>query len=229
MKPNVVLCGSMRSGKDSIARYLCSVHGYRQMAFAKALKADLATMLYYVANDKGFWAWLHELNDGPMKESFRPLMQWYGSWRREYYGEDYWVKILLESLQEHRALDPDIPVVITDARYRNELTALREQGFIIIELHMPKEEVVRYLQEQGVAPETITEALRHPSETEWRTVPADFTFPSHMGNLPILLANVLDALGIKRYDEKMEDFQQFFHTLYPDRYPAPDKERISDA
>lgn len=97
--PIIGLCGYARVGKTAIATAI----GWHKVAFADALKADLAPLF----------------PQGTPKEDIRDVLVAYGkAWRA--IDPDHWVK---------RAFIPDrVPVVVDDVRYQNEVDFIHNRG-----------------------------------------------------------------------------------------------------
>lgn len=127
----IVLSGYAGSGKDEAARHLASQHGYVNVKLAGALKAMLRALLAY----QGLPSWdIEDYIEGKLKEdgaaelgfnSPRYAMQTLGTeWGRKYMGEDYWAEVTGDVVSA-RIADGN-KVVITDARFPNEIETLRK-------------------------------------------------------------------------------------------------------
>ena len=130
----VGLCGCARCGKDTAAKLLIE-KGWRRVAFADALKADIiyaltrATKKAYVPReDHPSWKMFE---DPASKEKFRPLMVEYGRAMRAIKA-DYWVQRLLRDYLRGAG-----KFVITDVRYANEANWIRERGGKVIRVVRP--------------------------------------------------------------------------------------------
>lgn len=130
------------SGKDTAADYLCTVHGFKRMSFASALKDAVAAI----------FGWDRELLEGSTKHSrewreqvdewwaarlnipnLTPrwvLQQWGTEVARKSFHDDIWVASVENKL---RNINEDI--VITDCRFPNELTAIKNAGGITMRTH----------------------------------------------------------------------------------------------
>lgn len=131
----VSVSGLIGSGKDTIADFLVQDHGFVRMSFAAALKDVVATV----------FGWDRELLEGRSEESrnwreqidpwwatrlgiphLTPrwvLQQWGTEVLRRNFHDDIWVAAL-----ERRLLTASASVVITDARFPNELSVVRNNG-----------------------------------------------------------------------------------------------------
>lgn len=125
------LTGEAGSGKTTIAFELADqykINGYQVevINFADALKEDLSTMLDIPLH--------HFYINGPIKESLRPIMQWYGTefCRNETLGlllskdfhNNYWVSRMKEKIEqisnEFYPKNAKVVIIIADVRFNNE-------------------------------------------------------------------------------------------------------------
>lgn len=104
MKLLILLSGKAGAGKDTFADSIASL-GFERYAFADALKYEALS---------GGW-------DGIKDYRGRVLLQELGSvWRK--YKPDHWILRLQESIRHDM-------VVITDCRYRNEISLMSKWGY----------------------------------------------------------------------------------------------------
>ena len=134
MQRIVGLCGYARSGKDTAAKGLLS-EGWRRVAFADALKSDVMSALVESAKranlPKTLWPQWRILEDPELKEKFRPLLVEYGRAMRAL-NPDYWIRRLTHCFVKGHG-----KFVITDVRYPNEASWIREHGGIVIRIVRP--------------------------------------------------------------------------------------------
>ena len=126
------ITGKKKSGKDSFFKALQDHGGPRlvRYAFGDDLKSEVAAAcdctVAQIEKDKRL---------------FRPMLQWWGTdFRRNCYGDDYWVRKMERTLGqvgspsaesgETPGLRP-VPV-ITDVRFLNEAALVKSKGGIII-------------------------------------------------------------------------------------------------
>ncbi len=126
------ICGKKGSGKDTAGATLASI-GYRQVAFAEALKLMMARLYEYLKLDSGTASKMifGDLKEMPVPElgghSTRYAMQTLGTeWGRLCLDRDLWVNIGIAKAKQYDK------AVITDVRFPNEAEAIKEQGGIII-------------------------------------------------------------------------------------------------
>ena len=128
--------GLIGSGKDTIADYLCTHHGFKRISFAASLKDAVAAV----------FGWDRELLEGTTKSSREwreEKDQWWSNrlgmditprWILQHWGtevcrrnfhEDIWVA----SVENKLRLAKD-NIVITDCRFSNEVAAIKNAGGI---------------------------------------------------------------------------------------------------
>jgi len=136
------LTGKARSGKDTVGKYLCENHGYVRVSFAEPLK-DMVGALIGLDPDK-----LELIKDNQLPVigySPRELLQTLGTeWGRQTLHENFWVDIARAQITDLKQRNKCSGIVITDARFENEATMLRDMGGIMVHIdrdcsiHIPK-------------------------------------------------------------------------------------------
>lgn len=111
----VGLIGHKRSGKDTLFRIIQARYPQAvRVSIADPIREDIArrfeTTVAAIEAEKEFW---------------RPVLQWWGEARREYWTSKAFLRI-------HNA-DTNL-VVVTDARYPDQFDLIRAQGGIIVRL-----------------------------------------------------------------------------------------------
>jgi hypothetical protein len=140
MSQIIGIVGFIGSGKDTVADYLVNFHGYKRESFANSLK-DAVSQVF---------GWPRELLEGRTKESRewretrdewwskrlkqditpRYVLQYWGTEVvRKGFHDDMWVASL-----EHRLLNSQNDIVITDCRFPNEIKAIRNAGGRVIRI-----------------------------------------------------------------------------------------------
>lgn len=136
------ITGLIGSGKDTVADYLCTFHGFKRISFAESLKDAIAAI----------FNWDRELLDGVTKvsrewrETVDPwwserlgiphltprwvLQQWGTEVARRGFHDDIWVAAL-----ENKIRNSKDDIVITDCRFPNELRAIKSAGGITVRTH----------------------------------------------------------------------------------------------
>lgn len=183
MKRNIALMGKAKSGKGVIAEYLRDTHGYRVVSFARPVKVACGRMVL------GNGVYEHEALDyvNEHKDAFRPMLQAYGMAMRTLVAEDYWVRYALASIEGYN--DFGCPVVVDDCRFPNEADALREAGFLIVEVFRP--EWHRW-SVGGLAHSLDSATAAHTSETELERIAADVRLVNNRS--PAALVEQLEGL-----------------------------------
>lgn len=137
----VGLSGRKRSGKDSLADHLTAHHGFARVAFADPLKDVLLGLNPDVVGcnrHKGSLAGLLEIYGGweGLKEQpnwapeIRRLLQNLGVAVREHVHADTWLNAALARIEHYQ--QSDVPVVVTDMRFPNEVEGIRGLGGLIV-------------------------------------------------------------------------------------------------
>jgi len=128
--------GFIGSGKDTIADYLCTFHGFKRMSFASSLKDAVASVFgwnreYLEGSTKASRAWREQKdewwsNRAGMEITPRWVLQYWGTEVcRNGFHNDIWVASV-----ENKLRQTDDNIVITDCRFVNEIKAIKEIGGI---------------------------------------------------------------------------------------------------
>ena len=175
---NVAVIGPMRSGKDTVGEYLVTRHKYVRLAFADAIKQEVADT---VSNaDNRLWT-VDDIND--QKTRFRPLLQWWGTEFRRHDNPNYWVNKLEERIFP---LSSHFRLVVTDARFVNELQMLKRRDFVVIRLD-PDYEMQKAFGVKG-------SVMEDDSENEWKEWPPDYTFENKHSAFEVLAKQIQSVL-----------------------------------
>jgi hypothetical protein len=147
----LALCGRLRSGKDTAARYLTLFYDFHPFAFADPLKRYLHEIFPHV----------------PREPKPRRLLQLFGQKMREL-DPDVWVNLTMHKIDEYlrqHACDcsPLKPrVVVTDCRQQNEFDRLRAAGFVFVRINADDELRIKRALEAG--DDFTAEDLAHETE-----------------------------------------------------------------
>lgn len=155
---NFALIGAPGSGKSSIADAL----GVR-MSFADGVRREVAAVLLPVVrlasqfpDDVSFDGILESMTRPNEKDSFRPLLQVWGTDFRRAQDPDYWCRALEARIRRSMAEDSSRRLVIDDCRFPNEYNLLKSFGFKFVGL------------ESGANTRPLSGAqLAHESERYW--------------------------------------------------------------
>src|SRR5262245_3776851 len=164
----VGISGKKRHGKDTVCRMLgCNLGGVKRMAFADALKEEVATACQVT---------LESIEEH--KEKFRPMLQWWGTeFRRKFFGENYWLNRLREKIAVEMLLHPEAKIVVTDVRFPNEAELIHSMGGVMVRVQRNISPVNGLSQESRV----LTAEELHPSETALDHFEFDYHVKNHYG------------------------------------------------
>jgi len=138
----IAVAGLIGSGKDTIADYLCTFHGFKRLSFASSLKDAVSSvfgwdreMLEGSTKSSREWReqvdpWWSERLNMPNLTPRHILQQWGTEVLRNRFHDDIWIASVENKL---RMAQDDI--VITDCRFRNELTAIKRVGGITMRVN----------------------------------------------------------------------------------------------
>jgi hypothetical protein len=137
------LTGLARSGKSTTAQILCAKYSFERFSFSGPIKSMIRTLLQEAGLTESD---TRVFLDGEMKEepiralnwkSPRFAMQSLGTeWGRELLGDNIWVN--LRFLKIDQILRAGGSVVLDDARFTNEVDAIRERGGLVVRIVRPE-------------------------------------------------------------------------------------------
>jgi hypothetical protein len=126
--PRIVgVAGYAKSGKSTVADYLIAEHGFKRFKFADGLK----DMLRVVGmSDEQIEGGLKETPSAILcGHTPREAMQSLGTeWGRKCVGEDLWVNLWANRVQQHLEAHQAHRVVVDDVRFPNELARVLQMG-----------------------------------------------------------------------------------------------------
>lgn len=128
--------GLIGSGKDTIADYLCTFHGFKRVSFAASLKDAVAAVFgwnreYLEGSTKASRAWREQKDEWwsnrlGMEITPRWVLQYWGTEVcRNGFHNDIWVASV-----ENKLRQSDENIVITDCRFANEIKSIKDIGGI---------------------------------------------------------------------------------------------------
>ena len=187
------ITGAIGSGKDTIADYLITHHGFKRLSFAGKVK-DVAHVVFGWDRDllegltKASRAW-REVIDPYWGISPRTALQRIGTEMfRTHIHPDTWVKAVVAQINAA----PSQNYVITDCRFENEVRAIKDLGGVIWSV------------ERGVAPLWAEDALHGgvcPDSihaTDWNVYALRYLASKHIqnnGSLEDLYVNIESVLN----------------------------------
>lgn len=142
------ICGFIGSGKDTVADYLVNFHGFRRESFASSLKDAVSsvfgwdrTLLEGRTAEAREWRekvdpWWSKRLGIPHLTPRWILQQWGTDVLRNHFHNDIWIASVENKIRQTKD-----DIVITDCRFKNEITALRNAGGKIIRIKRGDEPV----------------------------------------------------------------------------------------
>lgn len=164
MNKLIGLCGFAGSGKDATAALL-RMSGYRRVAFADSVREEVQDLLSGTdvpleKFPKELWDLLkkvtiEEVWGKPTSPRMRRVLQLWGTEFRRAQDPEYWTKKGMSKVDKLRR---DVPVVVTDVRFPNEVQKIRSRGGELWKIYRPgkfsdghsSEESIREIEEDRV-------------------------------------------------------------------------------
>ncbi len=187
----VGICGLIGSGKDTVADYLVNFHEFRRESFASTLKDAVSavfgwdrTMLEGRTKEAREWreqvdSWWAERLDMPTLTPRWVLQYWGTEVCRRGFHDDIWIASLENKLRNSRD-----SVVISDCRFPNEITSIKNSGGKIVWVkrgELPDWYNIALEANQGnnVAINDLKMQKIHASETSWIGTNFDFVIENN--------------------------------------------------
>ena len=133
------ICGFIGSGKDTAADYLCNFHNFKRESFASTLKDAVANvfgwdrdLLEGRTQTSRQWReqvdewWATRLNIPHLTPRY-VLQHWGTNVLRAHFHDDIWIASLENKLRTAKD-----SIVISDCRFPNEITGLKQQGATVV-------------------------------------------------------------------------------------------------
>ena len=174
--------GFIGSGKDTVADFLCTFHGFKRLSFAASLKDAVSAI----------FGWDRDLLEGTTKSSrqWRETRdEWWSErlgkeitprWILQYWGtevcrngfhSDIWVASV-----EHKLLHTKDNIVITDCRFANEVNAIKKAGGTTIRIKRgPNPEWYDYAVALNKGPSHIGWALARESLNKFKVHASEYS------------------------------------------------------
>jgi len=133
------VCGFIGCGKDTVADYLVNFHEYRRESFADSLKDSVAAVfgwdrIMLEGRTKESREWREQVDEWWAKRLAMPtltprwvLQYWGTEVCRKTFHDDIWIASLENKLRQSKD-----NVVVSDVRFPNEVTAIKNLGGKII-------------------------------------------------------------------------------------------------
>ena len=133
--------GLIGSGKDTIADYLCTFHGFKRVSYAASLKDAVAAVFgwnreYLEGSTKASRAWREQRDDWwsdrlGLEITPRWVLQYWGTEVcRNNFHTDIWVASV-----ENKLRQTTDNIVITDCRFANEVKSIKNVGGITMRVN----------------------------------------------------------------------------------------------
>lgn len=171
------LNGLKGSGKDTVGAYLVEQYGFVRYSFADMLKESAAALFGIepalwdeLKNEETTKVILKRGNKNLDAQTARSFLQRYGTEaHRDIFGEDFWVDAVMEKIDEayggyrvirgQRVPQRDFGIVFTDARFPNELKAIRSVGGKNIRIIRPGSDAGDTHASEAEAPDDLIDAV----------------------------------------------------------------------
>ena len=180
------ICGFIGSGKDTVADYLVNFHEFRRESFASTLKDAVSavfgwdrTLLEGRTKEAREWReqvdlWWAERLDMPTLTPRWVLQYWGTEVCRKAFHDDIWIASLENKLRNSKD-----SVVISDCRFPNEISSIKNAGGKIIWVkrgNLPEwyDHALMANRGSNIAINELKRLKIHASETAW--VGTDFDF-----------------------------------------------------
>lgn len=200
------VCGFIGSGKDTVADYLVNFHEFRRESFADSLKDSVAavfgwdrTMLEGRTKESREWreqvdTWWAERLSMPTLTPRWVLQYWGTEVCRRTFHDDIWIASL-----ENKLRQSNDNVVVSDVRFPNEITAIKNLGGKIIwvkrgELPSWYNDAIKANSGMLEAQDTLKKLGIHASEWAW--LGQDFNYEiTNDSSIDDLYNNVKSIIG----------------------------------
>jgi len=208
------LCGFQGSGKDTVGDILVKNHGFVKLSFGSVLKDTVASL----------FGWERDMLEGSTPESrvWRETVDDFWSFKldlegftprqalqmigtdvlRKHFNSNIWVDIVENKISKLIQTNPSINIVITDCRFTNELSMIKNFPNSQI-VYVKRKEPEWFEQFRSGDRSCIELKTIHPSEIEWM----GFSFDKIINNNGHIEKLELDILIL--CENKHMDFSSF--------------------
>ena len=166
----IAICGFQGAGKDTLAEVLIKKYDFIKLSFAgivkdvasvvfgwerKMLEGDTITSRLWREQVDEWWA--KRLNMPHLTPRF--ILQYFGTdLFRNHFHQDIWIACIEKKISQFKN------VVITDCRFQNEISTIKNIGGHLIHIH--RGELPEWFYEAKLGIREIPKDI-HPSETSW--------------------------------------------------------------
>lgn len=195
----VGIMGAKGAGKDTVADTLCAASGGRKLSMATPLKNMLIALGVppEAIEDR-------EAKEAPCAALDGAILRWgmqsLGTeWGRKLISPNLWVSRVEAIIVDHWRANPQVPVIIPDVRFPNEVDMIRRNGGVLIRVRRPSVEP-SFSPLARLRRLVHLDAPLHPSETLWRVAPCnvDIWNEGDRTELAIKVASVMAGLPALR-------------------------------
>ena len=154
------ISGKAQSGKDTLGKYLCDEYRCVHYYFAKPLK-EAAKIMFALTDDQ---IANKEVPVEPWGISPRKIYQRLGTEVGRGIDPAIWIKNAELFIKKH----PGYTVVITDVRFDNEATFIRNRGGVVINIVREQQDIIenRHSSEGGLKPDNVDLYVHNNSTIE---------------------------------------------------------------
>lgn len=190
MVPQIIaICGYKRSGKDTIANYLCK-YGYKNIKIADQLKTVIKQLFNFT--DDQLELDEKENIDKRWKISPRQAMQFFGTEIMQYeiqkllpdIGRTFWIRSFIEKYLVNTDANNNEKYVISDMRFLHEYEELKKYNIFVIMVNRNTIDTINMINEH------------HSSEKEYLQIPADIILNNN-STIKDLLIKIDNAITTK--------------------------------
>ena len=161
----IALTGYSNSGKSTVSKYLVEQLNFIELSFSSALKDVVGQLFSWDRNllegttpESRIW---RETVDTKWSKSFnqpdltpRKVLQTFGTNVIRNFQDDFWIKILENKIIDILNMNKDANIVITDARFLNEIAFIKSYGgtiyWVIRDLPVYHNEIVEAINSNGI-------------------------------------------------------------------------------
>lgn len=151
----IALVGKMRSGKDTVGKYLIDNYNFKRFAFAEPIGNILSE--YFP----------EKIVEGKPRAMYQGIGQYFRG-----FEPNVWINYTDRAISSYHNENPDGNVVITDTRQLNEYTYLKDKDYIILKVTATRENQIKRIVESG---DTFNPSdLEHETEQQAEAMPYDY-------------------------------------------------------
>jgi hypothetical protein len=195
------VCGLIGAGKDTVADYLVTCHGYRRDSFAATLKDAVGSI----------FGWDRDMLEGRTRSSrewreqvdpwwsqrlgihyLTPrwvLQHWGTDLLRQHFHDDIWIASL-----ENKIRSATHDIVISDCRFPNEIDAIRRAGGMVVRVVKgPDPQWFQQARNHLISGDDLPSGAPHSSEWAWAATKFDHVIDND-GSLDDLYQRINDLV-----------------------------------